>query len=179
MIRILIAALAWLALLATAPVRAEPELLPLEQAFRLSAQVVDRITVEVRFDIAWQQLDGCAQARHRAHQRLLNGCSHRGRAPERPARGHVHVQVDKAPLPRSAAGDMVEADRVMLETSERLFDFSHYFGLECFIHQALRRFPQQRGAFAQDVQRNADGDRRVEPVPVRERYQRHPDDHAR
>lgn len=52
MIRILIAALAWLALLATAPVRAEPELLPLEQAFRLSAQVVDRNTVEVRFDIA-------------------------------------------------------------------------------------------------------------------------------
>ncbi len=51
MIRILIAALAWLALLATAPVRAEPELLPLEQAFRLSAQVVDRNTVEVRFDI--------------------------------------------------------------------------------------------------------------------------------
>lgn len=52
MIRILIAALAWLALLAAAPVRAEPELLPLEQAFRLSAQVVDRNTVEVRFDIA-------------------------------------------------------------------------------------------------------------------------------
>ncbi|WP_020163187.1 protein-disulfide reductase DsbD [Methyloversatilis discipulorum] len=52
MIRILIAALAWLALLATAPVRAEPELLPLEQAFRLSAQVVDLNTVEVRFDIA-------------------------------------------------------------------------------------------------------------------------------
>ncbi|MEK7884059.1 protein-disulfide reductase DsbD [Methyloversatilis sp. NSM2] len=52
MIRILIAALAWLALLATAPVRAEPELLPLEQAFRLSAQVVDRNTIEVRFDIA-------------------------------------------------------------------------------------------------------------------------------
>ncbi|MFW2456727.1 protein-disulfide reductase DsbD [Methyloversatilis discipulorum] len=52
MIRILIAALAWLALLATAPVRAEPELLPLEQAFRLSALVVDRNTVEVRFDIA-------------------------------------------------------------------------------------------------------------------------------
>ena len=52
MIRILIAALAWLALLAAAPVRAEPELLPLEQAFRLSAQLVDRNTVEVRFDIA-------------------------------------------------------------------------------------------------------------------------------
>lgn len=52
MIRILFAALAWLALLAAAPVRAEPELLPLEQAFRLSAQMVDRNTVEVRFDIA-------------------------------------------------------------------------------------------------------------------------------
>jgi thiol:disulfide interchange protein DsbD len=52
MTRILVAALAWLALLAAAPVRAEPELLPLEQAFRLSAQVVDRNTVEVRFDIA-------------------------------------------------------------------------------------------------------------------------------
>jgi thiol:disulfide interchange protein DsbD len=52
MIRTLVSALAWLALLAAAPVRAEPDLLPLEQAFRLSAQVVDRNTVEVRFDIA-------------------------------------------------------------------------------------------------------------------------------
>jgi thiol:disulfide interchange protein DsbD len=33
-------------------VRAEPALLPLEQAFRLSATVVDATTVEVRFDIA-------------------------------------------------------------------------------------------------------------------------------
>ena len=52
MIRIMYAALVWLALLAAAPLRAEPELLPLEQAFRLSAQVVDRNTVEVHFDIA-------------------------------------------------------------------------------------------------------------------------------
>lgn len=52
MIRTLIALLLWAALLASAPLRAEPDLLPLEQAFRLSAQVVDRNTVEVRFDIA-------------------------------------------------------------------------------------------------------------------------------
>ncbi|WP_018412060.1 protein-disulfide reductase DsbD [Methyloversatilis thermotolerans] len=32
--------------------RAEPELLPVEQAFRMSAQVIDGSTVEVRFDIA-------------------------------------------------------------------------------------------------------------------------------
>jgi thiol:disulfide interchange protein DsbD len=40
------------ALLAGAPAHAEPELLPLEQAFRLSAQVIDRASVEVSFDIA-------------------------------------------------------------------------------------------------------------------------------
>ena len=40
------------ALLTGAPAHAEPELLPLEQAFRLSAQVIDRSSIEVSFDIA-------------------------------------------------------------------------------------------------------------------------------
>ena len=44
--------LVWLALLASPVLRAGAELLPLEQAFRLSARVIDRNTVEVRFDIA-------------------------------------------------------------------------------------------------------------------------------
>ncbi len=52
MIRALVAAVVWLTLAATAPLHAANDLLPLEQAFRLSAQVVDRNTVEVRFDIA-------------------------------------------------------------------------------------------------------------------------------
>ena len=52
MIRILLGWMALLTLLVTAPLRAEPDLLPLEQAFRLSARVVDAGTVEVRFDIA-------------------------------------------------------------------------------------------------------------------------------
>jgi thiol:disulfide interchange protein DsbD len=52
MIRTLLGWMALLTLLATAPLRAEPDLLPLEQAFRLSARVVDAGTVEVRFDIA-------------------------------------------------------------------------------------------------------------------------------
>jgi thiol:disulfide interchange protein DsbD len=39
-------------LCAVAFARAEPELLPVEQAFRMSAQVIDGSTVEVRFDIA-------------------------------------------------------------------------------------------------------------------------------
>ncbi len=52
MIRKILGALACSALLAAMPLRAEPAPLPLEQAFRLSAQVVDGATVEVRFDIA-------------------------------------------------------------------------------------------------------------------------------
>ncbi len=52
MTRTLVAALIWLALLTAAPLRAEPDLLPLEQAFRVSARVIDAGTVEVSFDIA-------------------------------------------------------------------------------------------------------------------------------
>lgn len=52
MIRTLLGWMALLTLLAATPLRAGPDLLPLEQAFRLSARVVDAGTVEVRFDIA-------------------------------------------------------------------------------------------------------------------------------
>jgi thioredoxin:protein disulfide reductase len=53
MIRRLLGWLAIAALMAAGPLpAAEPDLLPIEQAFRLSAQVIDANTVEVRFDIA-------------------------------------------------------------------------------------------------------------------------------
>ena len=52
MIRLLCRFLLLLALFGSASLRAEPDLLPLEQAFRLSARVIDASTVEVRFDIA-------------------------------------------------------------------------------------------------------------------------------
>jgi thiol:disulfide interchange protein DsbD len=52
MIRLMCRFFLLLTLFGSASLRAEPDLLPLEQAFRLSARVVDASTVEVRFDIA-------------------------------------------------------------------------------------------------------------------------------
>ena len=133
----------------------------------------------MRLDIRGQELDRRAQARHGVHQRLLDRAAHRGGAAESPTRRNVHVHVDETALAGAARRDMVEAHRLVPKAGQHGFDVPDHLGLERLIHQAVGRAVHERIAFAHDVQRHADGDHRVEPLPAGQLDGDEADDDAR